>query len=37
VGLFEVFPGLEEIEVQMVTPKGQSAAELTASSPVLKW
>jgi ABC-type Zn2+ transport system substrate-binding protein/surface adhesin len=37
VGLFESFPGLEELRVQVLSPKGQSAAELTKASPVLKW
>ena len=37
IGLFEAFSGLEELEAQVVTPKGQSAAELTKASPVLKW
>ncbi len=27
--IFELFPGFEEIEVQMLSPKGQSVAELT--------
>jgi hypothetical protein len=37
VGLFELFPNLEEVEVQVAGAGGQSAAELTASSPELKW
>ena len=37
VGMFKAFPNLHEIEVQMVTPKGQSAAELTPDSAVIRW
>jgi hypothetical protein len=32
VGYFKAFPRAEELEVQLITPKGQGAAELTASS-----
>lgn len=37
VDLFRVFPNLREVEVQMVTPKGQSAAELIPESNMLRW
>lgn len=37
VGLFKHFPALNEIEVQMITPKGQGAAELTKEAGVIKW
>lgn len=37
VGLFEVFPALHEVEVQMMTPKGQGAAKLTEKDKVIKW
>lgn len=37
VDLFRVFPNLHEVEVQMVTSKGQSAAELTPESNTLRW
>jgi hypothetical protein len=37
VGLFKYFPSLQEIEVQMVTPGKQGAAELTPQSAVLRW
>jgi ABC-type Zn2+ transport system substrate-binding protein/surface adhesin len=37
VGLFESFPALEELRVQVLSPRGQSAAELTKASPLLKW
>jgi hypothetical protein len=35
VGLFEAFPATEQLRVQAVTDRGQTAGELTASSPVL--
>ena len=37
VNLFKVFPGLRQMEVQMVTPKGQKAAKLTPESNVIQW
>ena len=37
VDLFRAFPNLHEIEVQMVTPGGQKAAELTPESNTLRW
>ena len=37
VELFRAFPDLHEVEVRMVTPKGQGAAELTAKSNVIRW
>ncbi|MDR2300667.1 MAG: DUF2796 domain-containing protein [Deltaproteobacteria bacterium] len=37
VNLFGTFKGLEEVEARVVSDKGQSAQELTASSKVLKW
>jgi hypothetical protein len=37
VGMFKAFPNLEKIEVRMVTPKGQGAAELAPQSNVVKW
>ena len=36
-GFFASFPLLEELEAQIVSPKGQSAAELTKGSAVAKW
>jgi hypothetical protein len=36
IGLFKVFPNFDEIEAQIVTEKGQSAAELTPKNAVLK-
>ncbi|MDR2034429.1 MAG: DUF2796 domain-containing protein [Helicobacteraceae bacterium] len=36
IGLFKVFPNFDEIEAQIVTEKGQNAAELTPKSAVLK-
>jgi hypothetical protein len=35
VNLFELFPGTEEVEAQVISGAGQSAAELTASAPSL--
>lgn len=35
VGLFKAFPRLERVRVQLVSEKGQAAAELTASDPAL--
>lgn len=37
VDMFRAFPSLHEVEVQLVTPKGQSAAELTAKTNTLRW
>ncbi|MDR0564269.1 MAG: DUF2796 domain-containing protein [Azoarcus sp.] len=37
VDLFRAFPNLQKINVQMVTPKGQGAAELTPQSNTLRW
>jgi hypothetical protein len=37
VGLFKHFPSLQEIAVQMLTPAGQGAAELTPQSSVIRW
>jgi hypothetical protein len=37
IGMFKVFPNLHEIEVQMLTPKGQGAASLGKNSSVIKW
>ncbi|MDR2055318.1 MAG: DUF2796 domain-containing protein [Desulfovibrio sp.] len=37
VDMFKAFPNLKEIEIQMVTPKGQGAAELTPQANVVKW
>jgi hypothetical protein len=37
VNLFSAFPSLREVEVQMVTPKGQKAAEATPSSNIIRW
>ncbi|MDR1368204.1 MAG: DUF2796 domain-containing protein [Candidatus Accumulibacter sp.] len=37
VDLFRVFPNLHEMEVQMVIPGGQKAAELTPESNTLRW
>jgi len=37
VQLFSVAPNLRELDVQMVTPKGQAAVELTPSSNRLRW
>jgi hypothetical protein len=36
VNLFKYFPKLQEIEVEMVTPQGQKAAELTAKDNILR-
>jgi hypothetical protein len=36
VNLFKYFPKLQELEVRMVTPEGQKAAELTAGDNILK-
>ena len=35
VKLFKLFPGTEELEVQLLTDKGQRALELTPSNPTL--
>ncbi|MDR1359931.1 MAG: DUF2796 domain-containing protein [Deltaproteobacteria bacterium] len=35
--LFSVWPGFRDIDVQMVTPAGQGAAELTPEQPVIRW
>lgn len=32
-GFFAAFPGVEEIELQLVSDRGQSGAELTPASP----
>jgi hypothetical protein len=37
VGMFGAFPGTQKIEVQVVTPKGQSAAVLTPGSAIIRW
>jgi hypothetical protein len=37
VGLFSVFPALEEVEARVVSDKGQSASELKAGNSSLKW
>jgi hypothetical protein len=37
VGLFEAFPSLEDLDVQIVSPKGQASAELGRSNTELKW
>jgi hypothetical protein len=37
VNLFSVFPNLREVEVQLVTPKGQKAAEATPTSNRIRW
>jgi hypothetical protein len=37
VDLFRAFPNLREIEVRMVTRKGQKAAELTPTSNTIRW
>jgi hypothetical protein len=37
VGMFKRFPNLKEMDVQMVTPKGQGAAELTPKANVITW
>ena len=37
VKLFSAFPALEEIEVQMGTPDGQHAAELTPGNAGIRW
>jgi hypothetical protein len=37
VDLFRVFPTLHELEVRMVTPAGQKAAELTPEANMLRW
>jgi hypothetical protein len=37
VNLFSAFPSLQEVEVQLVTPKGQKAAEATPTSNILRW
>ncbi len=37
VKLFQLFPATEELEVQLITPTSQGAAELTAESPRLKF
>ncbi|MDR1489260.1 MAG: DUF2796 domain-containing protein [Desulfovibrio sp.] len=37
VNMFSVFPNLRRMEVQMVTPKGQNAAELSPEASVIRW
>jgi len=37
VNVFNVFPDLRRMEVQMLTPKGQKAAKLTPDSNVIQW
>jgi len=37
VQLFEAFPHLHQVDVQIATPRGQSAAKLTAKHKQLKW
>jgi hypothetical protein len=36
VGVFQQFPATEELEVQVISPRGQTARELTASDPVIE-
>ncbi|MDR3175147.1 MAG: DUF2796 domain-containing protein [Desulfovibrio sp.] len=37
VNMFSVFPNLRRMEVRMVTPKGQKAAELSPEANILRW
>ncbi len=37
VRLFGAFPNLRKVEVQMVTPSGQRAAELSPKAAVIRW
>jgi len=37
VQLFALFPGLERLDVQLLTPEGQTARELTAQNHVINW
>ena len=37
VGLFEAFPKVEEIEVQILTGSGQIGTELTPGNQILAW
>ena len=37
VQLFQYFPHLEHVEVQMITPKGQKSAELSSKNTVIQW
>lgn len=37
VKLFEYFPHLEHVEVQMITPNGQKSAELSRKNSVIQW
>ena len=37
VKLFEYFPNLEHVEVQMITPNGQKSAELSRKNSVIQW
>ncbi|MDR1038166.1 MAG: DUF2796 domain-containing protein [Deltaproteobacteria bacterium] len=36
-GLFKAFPGLQDLDVQLVSPKGQKGAELSPSSASVTW
>ncbi|MDR2612680.1 MAG: DUF2796 domain-containing protein [Deltaproteobacteria bacterium] len=36
-GLFKAFPNLQDLDVQLVSPKGQTGAELSPSSTSLAW
>ncbi|MGB3596237.1 MAG: DUF2796 domain-containing protein, partial [Pseudomonas neustonica] len=35
--LFKVYPGLQRLNVQAITPAGQMGAELTANNPVINF
>ncbi|MDR2351674.1 MAG: DUF2796 domain-containing protein [Deltaproteobacteria bacterium] len=37
VALFKVFPNLNELNVQLISPKGQSGVKLTPKDNILKW
>jgi hypothetical protein len=37
VGLMQAFPGIRQLDVQVVGPKGQSAARLSAAKRSLQW
>jgi hypothetical protein len=37
VRLFDVFPGLHNLDVQLVSPRGQSGAKLTTTARTLSW
>ncbi|MDR1079486.1 MAG: DUF2796 domain-containing protein [Deltaproteobacteria bacterium] len=36
-GLFGAFPALQDLDVQLVSPKGQKGAELSPASPSVAW